>query len=97
MDELQYAAYCGDAEGVKRLLAGGANPLATDDFGYTALHWNVRMACAGGDRVPIVQALVAAGADANHRDNDGHSVLESAIEATASERIMNALRECGAK
>lgn len=97
MDELQYAAYCGDAGEVKRLLAAGADPRATDDFGYTALHWNVRMACAGGDRVPIVHALVAAGADPNHRDNEGNSVLDSAVEVTASDRIMNALRGCGAK
>jgi ankyrin repeat protein len=55
------------------------------------------MACAGGDRVPIVHALVAAGADPNHRDNEGNSVLDSAVEVTASDRIMNALRGCGAK
>ena len=98
MDELQYAAYCGDEDGVRYWLASGANPAATDDFGYTALHWNVRMACAGGgDRVAIVHALVEAGADPNHKDNEGSTVLASALEATASDDILAALRTCGAK
>src|SRR6478672_8320051 len=98
MDELQYAAYCGDVEGVRYWLADGADPKATDDFGYTALHWNVRMACAGGgDRVGIIHALVQAGADPNHRDNEGNTVLASALEATASDKILEALRICGAK
>lgn len=96
MDELQYAAYCGDFDSVQRLLAAGADPTAADDFGFTALHWTVRMACAGGNRVPIVHALVRAGADPNHRDREGQSVLESAEEATADDALMEALRSCGA-
>jgi ankyrin repeat protein len=98
MDELQYAAYCGDDEAVRYWLASGADPRAVDDFGCTALHWNVRMACAGGgDRVAIIRALIEAGADPNHRDNEGNTVLASAIEATASGRILEALRSYGAQ
>jgi len=96
MDELQYAAYCGDSEAVRDLLAQGADPTSVDDFGYTALTWNIRMACATGDRVPIISILIAAGADPNHLDKQGNSVLANAIEATASEKILELLKSHGA-
>ena len=88
MDELQFAAYCGDAEAVGHFLAQGADVKATDDFGYTALHWNARMACTRGDRVKILDLLVAAGSNVNHIDKCGNTVLDSAIEATAREEII---------
>jgi ankyrin repeat protein len=83
MDELQYAAYCGDVEGVRFFLAKGLDSKAFDDFGYTALHWNVRMACTPGERCAIVDELVAAGADVNHLDHGGLSVMDSALDVTA--------------
>jgi ankyrin repeat protein len=97
MDDLQFAAYCGDLFRVKELLAAGADIAAADDFGFTALHWNVRMACAPGDRLAIIEALLDAGADANHRDRDGRSVVESAEEATAPESMLALLRSRGAR
>jgi ankyrin repeat protein len=96
MDELQYAAYCGDLEAVGSLLAEGADPSASDDFGYTALHWNARMACAPGDRVGVAKALLTAGSNPNHRDKQGNSVLESATEATAHPELINLLKDRGA-
>lgn len=96
MDDLQYAAYCGDLEAALSLLAEGADPLASDDFGYTALHWNARMACAGGDRIGVAKALLAAGSNPNHRDKDGKSVLETAIEATAHPELIELLKNRGA-
>ena len=96
MDELQYAAYRGDALAVRSLLAAGAHISAVDDFGYTALHWNVRMACAAGDRLAVLEALLEAGSDPNHRDKEGNTVLASALEATASDDIVSTLKAYGA-
>lgn len=50
------------------------------------------MSCAGGDRIEIVKALVAAGGDLNQRDLSGNTVLDNAIDATASESILKVLR-----
>ena len=96
MDELQYAAYCGDAQSVRSLLAAGAPVSAVDDFGYTALHWCVRMACAGGERLAVLEALLEAGSDPHHRDKEGNTVLASAREATASDDIISTLQAYGA-
>ena len=97
MDELQYAAYCGDIEGIRHWLAEGADVCAADDFGWTALHWNARMACTPGKRDDIIRVLVAAGGDVNRRDKQGKSVLANAIEATAPESMIELLRSLNAK
>ena len=97
MDGLQFAGYCGDLVAVKKHLAQGADVHASDDFGYTALHWNARMACSGSsDRVAIVRILIEAGADPNGRDKSGATVLESAIEATAPADHIGELKSHGA-
>lgn len=96
MDDLQYAAYCGDLDAVTALLAQGADPFAADDFGYTALHWNARMACAGGNRAGVAKALLAAGSNPNHRDNEGNTVMANAIEATAHSDLIELLKKNGA-
>jgi len=92
MDELQYAAYCGDTQAVRARLADGADVSRVDDFGWTALHWNVRMACAEGDRLGVLALVLEAGSDVNRRDNEGRTVLANAIEATASDDIIAALK-----
>ena len=97
MDDLQYAAYCGDLEGVHYFLAEGSDVVAADDFGWTALHWNCRMACTPGSRNAIIEVLVSAGADINQRDKDGKTVLGNAIEATAPESMIRLLKSLGAK
>ncbi len=97
MDELQFAAYCGSLEVVKVLLGAGADVAASDDFGCTALHWNLRMACAPGDRFGVAEALLNAGADVNHRDGEGNSVLDAAEAATAPPRLLALLRSRGAR
>ena len=96
MDELQFSAYCGDLEATQAFLADGADVTATDDFGYTALHWAVRMACAGGARYQVIDLLLNAGSDVAHRDHDGNTVLQSATAATASDEIIARLRAAGA-
>ncbi|MEV0198577.1 ankyrin repeat domain-containing protein [Nonomuraea sp. NPDC050691] len=57
-DELVSAAGHGEAEEVRRLLAGGARPDEPDEYGTTALY---RAAVQG--RAEIVRLLLAAGAD----------------------------------
>jgi hypothetical protein len=97
MDDLQYAAYCGDDESVRALLTKGADVSKADKFGWTALHWNARMACAGGgDRLAIIDLLIKAGADVNRKDNEGSTVLANAIEATASRAMIKRLKSYGA-
>lgn len=96
MDDLMYAAYCGDRDSVRHFLAEGASVTATDDFGYTALHWTVRMACAGGSRREVIDLLLNAGSNVHHRDCEGNTVLQSAIEATAADDFLAQLRAAGA-
>ena len=49
-DQLRQCAIMGDTEGLKHLLAGGANPCSTDRSGLTALHlavWNGHLVSKG--------------------------------------------------
>lgn len=96
MDDLQYAAYCGDADGVQELIDRGADVHSTEDRGYTALQWAVDMACAGGQRIDTIELLIKAGSNVNHRENDGTSILQTAIRSTACDEILGLLRAAGA-
>jgi uncharacterized protein len=58
------AAAAGDAEGVKRAIAGGAAIEARDPSGRTALLLATR-----GDHVEVARLLIAAGADVNAKDS----------------------------
>jgi ankyrin repeat protein len=97
MDQLQYAAYCGDCEAVNYFLAQGADVARTDDRGYSALQWAVEMACAGGERREIIDLLIKAGSNVNHRDKEGESILQTAIRCTAADDILDRLRVAGAR
>jgi cytohesin len=65
LTELHRAAYEGDPEWVAACIAGGMNVNARSNNGWTPLHWAIDMGCVGRteDRVAVVTALVAAGAD----------------------------------
>jgi hypothetical protein len=74
------------------LIARGANVNATDQGGETPL-----MFAAREDRLEVLQALIAAGADLNRtRRVDGRTALEQAIW-TGHERCADALRAAGAR
>ena len=72
MPPLHSAAYSADVEAVRQLLAAGALPDLRDDKGYTALLW-ASFRAAVADQVPIIEALIAAGANPNATTSLGDS------------------------
>lgn len=73
-DQLIDAAFIGDVDEVRCLLAAGANPDAHDDDSRTAL----LIATADGQR-ELVRELLEAGANPNLRDQDGFAALDIAV------------------
>jgi hypothetical protein len=74
--ELRSAAQLGDVEKVRRLVmeySVSVNAVAPDSKGETALHVAVKMA-----NIEVVRFLVQQGGDPNHRDDGGHTPLETA-------------------
>jgi ankyrin repeat protein len=67
------AAASNNAEVVKMLLRGGANPDAQQHGGFTALH-----AGAQHNNAEMIQALLASGADASLRTDDGKTAADMA-------------------
>lgn len=94
---LHLAAFFGHTAAVRALLAGGANinqiMRSTVPFvpSNTALH----AAVAGGPHRDVVKLLVAAGADVNALDSNGHTPLHSAAFHDDSE-VMQYLLDHGA-
>lgn len=95
MNELHFAAYCGDAEGVLAALTQGLDVDGQDDNGYTALHWNADMGCTPGDREAIVTILLDHGAEIEARDAQGRTPLFVAA-SSGSAQIVRALVLAGA-
>ena len=84
MNELHFAAYCGDAEGALAALAQGLDVDSRDDNGYTPLHWNADMGCTPGDREALVTLLLDAGATIESRDAQGRTPLSVAAQSGSS-------------
>jgi ankyrin repeat protein len=99
MTALHYAAYCGDLNELSSALAGGADPNERDNYrGYAAVHWLADMAAAGGPRVQMLRALIAAGANLNQRADNGATPLQLAKDAgsAAGEQLAEELEKLGA-
>ncbi|MDQ8023352.1 MAG: ankyrin repeat domain-containing protein [Moraxellaceae bacterium] len=75
---LMMAANAGELEAVQLLLARGANANYRNEKGLTALHMALHKPSL---RVhgPVIQALLAAGADANAVDGEGQRPLQRAL------------------
>lgn len=82
--QLRYAAIEGDLEGVKRLVAAGANVNAKDEYGRTPLH-----EAAERDHIKVVTYLVEHEADVNRKDKNGKTPLLCAGLKTLSFLLAN--------
>jgi ankyrin repeat protein len=88
---LHAAAYMGDTEILKVLLAHHANTEARDKRGLTPLLWTTF-----GGKPQAAAALLSGGADINAKGRDGRTALEQA-KITLNQEMINLLRERGAK
>jgi ankyrin repeat protein len=80
--ELLLAARAGDASRVRALLKQDANVRVTDENGKTPLIW-----AAEKGRTEIVRLLLAAGADAQTRDNEGLTASELALVSSEGKSV----------
>ncbi len=85
INELHYAAYCGNISDLQTCLTAGFDTNQKDAYrGYTALHWLADMAATGGPRVEMLKLLVSAGADIDQLSDTGETALSLAAGASGS-------------
>jgi ankyrin repeat protein len=97
---LHVAAAAWRTDLLRRLIAGGADPMARNRMGSTPLH-----AAASGDpasarwdpaaQAKAIEVLVAAGADPNAADNNGSTPLHKAVRTRCAAAV-EALLKLGA-
>ncbi|MFE5614424.1 ankyrin repeat domain-containing protein [Streptomyces sp. NPDC056463] len=89
---VHYAAADGDAQGMKVLLAGGADPEVADAAGWTPLHF-----AAQAQASPAIEVLLAAGASVDAVDGHGNTPLWRAVFCSQGEgAAIRLLMEAGA-
>ena len=87
MSQLHGAAFDADIENVRRLLDARVLPDLRDQKGYTPLLW-ASFRAAVADQVPVIQALIAAGADPNAITSAGDSSsLILAVQSGCEEAV----------
>jgi hypothetical protein len=85
-----WAAYKGYPSCVDLFLRWGANVYATDDQGFTALHWALVKGSQGS-----IQKLLEYGADRFAKNNDGKAPEVTAQEMNTTRQWHRALSEAG--
>lgn len=95
MSHLHGAAFDADIETVRRLLDAGVLPDLRDKKGYTPLLW-ASLRAAVGDQVPVIQALLAAGADPDAITSAGDSSCLMLAAQSGCEEAVTALVAGGA-
>lgn len=95
MTALHYAAYSGDLIALNEELADGSDVTLIDEDGLSALHWLCDMSASIEAPLPLLAALIKAGADINSQTADGTTPLMLACLAGAEE-LATALLERGA-
>jgi ankyrin repeat protein len=95
MNELHFAAYCGDLEAVIAELDNGIDVNGQDDSGYTPLHWVVDMGITPGDREEILNLLIDHGAKIESCDGVGCTPL-CVASRTGNDRLVQLLVSAGA-
>lgn len=85
-----WAAYKGYPSCVDLFLRWGANVYATDDQGFTALHWALVKGSQGS-----IQKLLEYGADRFAKNNDGKTPEVTAQEMNTTRQWRRALSEAG--
>ena len=96
---LHTTAYAGNLRCCRALMARGANIEALDTWGHTPVYRAVFAMVAGeGSRLPVIKALLAAGANRNPSDSQGLGVqqflqraCEFGLPRTVFDEIFNAL------
>ncbi|KAJ1485970.1 ankyrin repeat-containing domain protein, partial [Baffinella frigidus] len=89
-ESLSRAAWEGEAEEARRLIAGGANVAATADDGTTHLHF-----ASGGGHEDVVKVLLDAGVNVSPRDYAGATPLHLASK-NGHEGVVKVLLDAGA-
>ena len=87
---LMQAVLYGDADSVRELLDGGADPNIRNEAGATALMWAV-------DDLAKTRLLLDHGADVNQRSDDGRTPLLIAAGQYGSSEVVKLLLDRGAK
>jgi len=83
---LHAAAWAGQADQIRRLIDGGADPNAVDGAGRTPLH-----VAAFASREDAATALVKGGADPNLLDNERYDIITIAAVADDAEMVRHAV------
>jgi ankyrin repeat protein len=99
MNEMHYAAYCGDRDELERALGSGLDPNTKDTYrGYAAIHWLADMAATDGPRMEMLRVLVERGADISLRSDNGETALSLAVAAGSEtgEELAMELKRLGA-
>ncbi len=86
---LMHAAYAGNLETMRELLAAGADPNAHNDRDATALHWAI-------SDVAKIKLLLSKGANPGAKTNEGRTALHTASMRPDSAPVIQALLDGGA-